>query len=157
MEQKIVEIETRLGRRSVDASRIITFPRGLVGFESEQRFVLLQIKDDAPLLVLQSVQTPQLGLLVTDPKSFMPDFQPRVSDSERTMLGLKDLTEAAILVTVSIPPGEPERATLNMTGPIVINYLSCVGMQIPQNDMPGPAQVNLNSLVQSAQNNASTA
>lgn len=62
-ENKIIEIDTRLGRRSIDSSRIIYFPKGLVGFETEQRFVLLQIRADAPLLVLQSVTTPQLGYL----------------------------------------------------------------------------------------------
>lgn len=143
MEQKTIEIETRLGRRSIDTARIIAFPRGLVGFETEQQFVLLQIKPDAPLLVLQSLRTPQLGLLVTDPKYFIEDFTPRVSEAELAVLGLSDLTDAAILVTVSIPQGEPEKATLNLTGPIIVNHVTCIGIQIPQNDISGPARVSL--------------
>ena len=142
-ENKIIDIDTRLGRRSIDTSRIIHFPKGLVGFETEQRFVLLQIKPDAPLLVLQSVTSPQLGLLVTEPKCFLNDYTPHVTEAELAMLGLKDLEEAAILVTVSIPQGEPEKATLSLTGPIIINHLSCTGLQIPQNDITGPARVNL--------------
>ena len=143
MEQKTIEIETRLGRRSIDTARIIAFSRGLVGFETEQQFVLLQIKPDAPLLVLQSLRTPQLGLLVTDPKYFIEDFTPRVSEAELAVLGLSDLTDAAILVTVSIPQGEPEKATLNLTGPIIVNHVTCIGIQIPQNDISGPARVSL--------------
>jgi len=143
MEQKIVELDTRLGKRYVEPSRFITFPRGLVGFETEQQFVLLQIKPDAPLLVLQSVQTPQLGLLVTDPKCFLPDFLPRVNEAEMTLLGLSDIHEAAMLVTVSIPQGEPEKATLNLTGPIIINHISCIGVQVPQNDITGSTRLDL--------------
>ncbi|MBQ7609376.1 MAG: flagellar assembly protein FliW [Desulfovibrionaceae bacterium] len=151
MEKNLVEIDTRLGKRSVDASRFITFPRGLIGFENEQQFVLLQIRPDAPLLVLQSVHTPQLGFLVTDPRCFLPDYMPRVSDAELSLLDIADLHDAAILVTVSIPMGEPEKATLNLTGPIIINHICCTGLQIPQNDISGPARVNLYSFEKSDQ------
>ena len=158
MEQETIELDTRLGKRSVDPSRFIVFPRGLVGFETEQKFVLLQIKPEAPLLVLQSVTTPQFGLLVTDPKLFLPDFLPRVSDSEMHLLGLDDLSKAAILVTVSIPQGEPEKASLHLTGPIVINHISCIGVQITQNDMSGPTNITLSSFgeAKQAENSAST-
>ena len=142
-EHTTIEIDTRLGKRSVDTSKIITFPRGLVGFEDEQQFVLLQIRPDAPLLVLQSVKSPHLGLLVTDPKCFIEDYSPHVSEAELSLLGLTDLQEAALLVTVTIPQGEPEKATLSLTGPIIVNYVTCVGVQIPQNDITGPARVNL--------------
>jgi flagellar assembly factor FliW len=151
MEKTLVELDTRLGRRSVDKTRFITFPRGLIGFENEQEFVLLQIRPDAPLLVLQSVKTPQLGFLVTDPRCFLPDFTPRLTDAELSLLDMENLNDAAILVTVSIPMGEPEKTTLNLTGPIVINHLRCVGMQIPQNDIAGPARVNLCSFENSGQ------
>ena len=152
-EHTTIEIDTRLGKRSVDTSRIIEFPRGLVGFETEQRFVLLQIKPGAPLLVLQSVTSPQLGLLVTEPKCFLDDYEPHVSEAELNVLGLSDLSQAAVLVTVSIPQGEPAKATLNLTGPIVINHVTCIGLQIPQNDMAGPTRVNLYTL--SEQNTSS--
>ena len=68
---KEIEIDTRLGRRSVDADKVIRFPRGLAGFENEQDFTLLQIRPEAPLLILQSMNNPQVGLLVADPYSFL--------------------------------------------------------------------------------------
>ena len=150
MEQEIktLEIESRLGKRNVDPTKIIEFPRGLVGFEGEHRFVLLQIKPDAPLLVLQSIQTPQLGLLVTDPKFFLKDYVPQINEAERTLLQIKNLNDVAVLVTVTIPQGEPDKATLNLTGPIVINHHSCVGVQVPQNDISGSGRVNLYSLAE---------
>ncbi|MBQ7739115.1 MAG: flagellar assembly protein FliW [Desulfovibrionaceae bacterium] len=145
-EKTTIEIDTRLGKRNVDPTKFIEFPRGLVGFEGEHRFVLLQIKPGAPLLVLQSVQNPQLGLLVTDPRCFLDDFVPQVNEAEKSLLQIKDLNDAAILVTVTIPLGEPTKATLNLTGPIIINHYSCIGLQVPQNDIKGPGRVNLYSL-----------
>ena len=141
-----IEIDTRLGRRCIDADKVIHFPRGLAGFENERDFILLQIRPDAPLLILQSVTTPVVGLLVADPYSFFDkSYAPQVSDAEKQLLSIESLDQAALLVTVSIPAGAPEKAVLNLTGPIVINFEMRVGLQIPQ-CADGPQQVNMHTL-----------
>ena len=143
---KEIEIDTRLGRRCIDADKVIHFPRGLAGFENERDFILLQIRPDAPLLILQSVTTPVVGLLVADPYSFFDkSYAPQVSDAEKQLLSIESLDQAALLVTVSIPAGAPEKAVLNLTGPIVINFEGRVGLQIPQ-CADGPQQVNMHTL-----------
>ncbi|MDR1776332.1 MAG: flagellar assembly protein FliW [Desulfovibrio sp.] len=140
-----LEIDTRLGPRSIDADKIVHFPRGLAGFEDEHDFVLLPIRPEAPLLILQSVHTSGVGLLVADPFSFLKDYSLVINDAEEKLLDLRGMEEAAILVTVSIPVGEPENAVLHLTGPIVINHRARLGLQIPQNS-DGPGQVNMHSL-----------
>ena len=143
---KEIEIDTRLGRRCINADKVIHFPRGLAGFENERDFILLQIRPDAPLLILQSVTTPVVGLLVADPYSFFDkSYAPQVSDAEKQLLSIESLDQAALLVTVSIPAGAPEKAVLNLTGPIVINFEMRVGLQIPQ-CADGPQQVNMHTL-----------
>ena len=143
---KEIEIDTRLGRRCINADKVIHFPRGLAGFENERDFILLQIRPDAPLLILQSVTTPVVGLLVADPYSFFDkSYAPQVSDAEKQLLSIESLEQAALLVTVSIPAGAPEKAVLNLTGPIVINFEGRVGLQIPQ-CADGPQQVNMHTL-----------
>ena len=143
---KEIEIDTRLGRRCIDADKVIHFPRGLAGFENERDFILLQIRPEAPLLILQSVNTPVVGLLVADPYSFFDkSYAPQVSDAEKQLLSIESLEQAALLVTVSIPAGAPEKAVLNLTGPIVINFEGRVGLQIPQ-CADGPQQVNMHTL-----------
>lgn len=142
---KEIEIDTRLGRRLIDAGKIVRFPRGLAGFEEERDFILLQIRPEAPLLILQSVSNPQVGLLVADPYSFLDSYPVMVGDAEQKLLEIERMEDAAILVTVSIPAGEPDKATLNLTGPIVINHKARVGLQVPQST-DGPQQVNMHSL-----------
>ena len=143
---KEIEIDTRLGRRSIDTDKVVHFPRGLAGFENERDFILLQIRPEAPLLILQSVNTPVVGLLVADPYSFFDkSYAPQVGDAEKQLLHIENLEQAAVLVTVSIPAGAPEQAALNLTGPIVINYEARVGLQVPQ-CVEGLQQVNLHSL-----------
>jgi len=143
---KEIEIDTRLGRRCVDTDKVVHFPRGLAGFENERDFILLQIRPEAPLLILQSIKTPVVGLLVADPYTFFDkSYAPAVGDAEKQLLCIESLAQAAVLVTVSIPAGAPEKAVLNLTGPIVINYEARVGLQVPQ-CADGPQQVNLHSL-----------
>ena len=143
--EKEIEIQTRLGLRRIDTEKIITFPHGLAGFEQEHEFILLQIRPEAPMLILQSVSTPAVGLLVADPFCFLPDHKIVVGDAEQQMLGIGQREDAAYLVTVTIPAGQPEKAALNLAGPIVINHRQHIGMQVPQN-CDGPTQVNMHTL-----------
>lgn len=141
-----IEINTRLGRRCINMDKVIYFPRGLAGFEGMHEFTLLQIRPDAPMLVLQSMENPQVGLLVADPFSFMPDYKLKISDAEQKLLRLKSIRQVAVLVTVSIPAGKPDETMLNLTGPILINHSARIGLQIMQPEDYSPAQVCIKSL-----------
>ena len=140
--EKEIEIETRLGRRIIDPDKIVHFPRGLAGFEEEHDFPLLPLRPDAPLLILQSMTRPEVGLLVADPYSFLSSYPVMLGEAEQKLLKLEKSEDSAILVTVSIPAGRPEDAVLNLTGPIVINYKDRLGLQVPQG-FEGPAQVSM--------------
>ncbi len=133
-------INTRLGQREVEPDKIIRFPRGIIGFDEEREFTLLQIKEESPFLILQSMTNPNLGLLVADPFSFMETYEVRLGTAEKSILGIEDPSQVALLVTVTIPAGEPEKTTLNLMGPIVVNTAAKVGLQVPQVDTEYPAR-----------------
>lgn len=139
--KKVTTVQTRIGEQAIDTAKIIRFPRGLVGYEHCQKFTLLQLRPDSPFLVLQSIDNPELGLLVADPYSFVADYCIRVGTAEQNLLRVTDIKQVAVLVTVSIPHGKPERTALNLTGPILINHERRVGLQVPQADGLFPAQV----------------
>ena len=134
-------IESRLGRREVRVDRIILFPRGILGYEEMREFTLLQIQENAPLLVLQSMEKPTLGLLVADPFVFLPEYNLHVGDAEQKLLKADSAADLAVLVTASIPPGKPEETALNLLGPILINHRAHLGLQVPQVDRDGPSRV----------------
>ncbi len=138
-----IEIDTRLGRRRIDTDKVIYFPRGLAGFEGMHEFTLLQIRPEAPMLILQSLDDPSLGLLVADPYSFLSDYKIWVGDAEQKLLRLKSVEQVAVLVTVTIPQGKPADAMLNLTGPILVNHEAKLGLQVPQANSQMPAQVKL--------------
>lgn len=128
-----------MGQFSIPMENILVFPRGLIGFEGQREFTLIQVKDDSPFLILQSLSDPGLGLLVTDPFVFIRDYKISVGDAELKLLKLESIGQTAVLVTVTIPHGHPEQTTLNLSGPIVINHEAKIGLQIPQVDSEFPS------------------
>ncbi len=129
-----VEIQTRLGLRLVNLDKVIYFPRGLAGFEGLHEFILLQMRPDAPFLILQSIDNPSVGLLVCDPFSFLRDYKIKIGDAEEKLLRIRTREQVTVLVTVSVPEGKPEETSLNLVGPIVVNHEMRLGLQIPQAD-----------------------
>ena len=138
--QQEMTIMTRLGKHTIDPEKVIRFPRGLIGFEDRQTFTLLQITPGSPFLVLQSMDDPGLGLLVADPYAFIPNYRVHVGNAEQGVLEAASREDVAVLVTVSIPHGKPEETTLNLTGPVLINYGKRLGLQVPQPDNKLPAR-----------------
>ncbi|GAB7078988.1 flagellar assembly protein FliW [Megalodesulfovibrio paquesii] len=136
-------IQTRLGERTITPEKVLTFPKGLVGMEGRHEFVLLQLRDDSPFLILQSLEDPRVGLLVADPYSFLDEYEIKVGEAEQALLQLKDVAEMAVLVTVSIPPGAPEKTALHLAGPILVNHAARLGLQVPQPDSKYPAKLFL--------------
>ena len=106
-EQRV--IDTRIGQRAVARDKFIRFPQGLIGFENNREFVLLQLSEGSPFLILQSTTNVAVGLVVADPFTFLPDFEIKIGEAEKNVLQLDDIHQVAVLVTVSIPHGEPEK------------------------------------------------
>ncbi len=129
---------TRLGEREISLDSIIYFPRGLIGLEDKREFVLLNVRDESPFLLLQCVTDPGLGLLVADPYAFIESYDVKLEKIDRKSLKIKNVKQLAILVTVSIPQNKPENTTLNLQGPIVINTEVRIGLQVPQTEADYP-------------------
>ena len=145
MEQKVVE--TRLGSQTISLDKIILFPRGLIGFEGEREFTLLQLREEMPFLMLQSINNPAVGLMVTDPYGFYPEYQIEIGDAEQKILAVEAREQLTVLVTVYIPPNQPENSVMNLSGPIIINHEAKVGLQVPQKEGMNPIQISLASHV----------
>ena len=155
MEERRV-IATRLGEREISLDRVIHFPRGLIGMENKRDFTVLQVREGAPLLILQSMNDPGLGLLVADPFAFLPDYQLRINDAEQRLLQASAIEDLAILVTATIPPGKPEETALHLMGPILINHRVRLGLQVPQMEGSYPPKVYVHLAQATAQEKITT-
>src|SRR3954468_409628 len=118
---------SRFGPMEVDDSRVIQFPRGILGFPKYKDYVLIQPEADSTFYWLQSVEAADLAFVVTDPLLFVPDYQIPLREETRADLGLADLSEANVLVIVN---KVGDMLTANLQGPLVIHASTRAAAQI---------------------------
>ncbi|MDX9910439.1 MAG: flagellar assembly protein FliW [Phycisphaerales bacterium] len=118
---------TRFGVIEIAEDRVITFPRGLLGFPECRRYCLLEPGDDACFFWLQSLDDPSLAFVVTDPSLFVPEYSVPIRAEQMGDLGLGKLEDAQVFTIVNKVDGF---LTGNLQGPLVINTLSRQGEQM---------------------------
>ncbi len=118
---------TRFGTVEIAEDRVITFPRGLLGFQQHRRYCLLQPNDDACFFWLQSLDDPALAFVVTDPAQFFPDYSVPVRPEQMEDLRLSSLDDSQVFVIVN---KVGSALTGNLQGPLVINTLERLGEQL---------------------------
>ena len=122
---------TRFGRLEVNEERIISFPRGLLGFPQHQRFALIQTGEENYFFWLQSVDEPSLAFVVTDPAIFFKDYDFVLKEETQQEISLTDAGFAQVFVICN---KVGEWLTGNLQGPLVINAQNRVGSQVVIND-----------------------
>jgi flagellar assembly factor FliW len=123
-----MEIETtRFGRITVDDSRVINLPRGLLGFPDYTRYALIQTSDENYFFWLQSVDEPGLAFVVTDPSIFFKDYEVPIREEAQTELELNDIAMAQVFVICN---KVDEWLTGNLLGPIVVNAQNRLACQV---------------------------
>ncbi len=118
---------TRFGVIDIAEDRVITFPKGLLGFSTFTRYCLLEPGDDACFFWLQSVDEPGLAFVVTDPSLFVRDYAVPIRPEQMAELSLGKLEEAQVFVIVNKVNGY---LTGNLQGPLVVNTLTRQGEQL---------------------------
>ena len=123
-----MEIQTtRFGTLTVDDQRVMTFPKGLLGFPSYTRYALIQAGEENYFFWLQCVDDPNLAFVVTDPGIFFKDYEVPLRDETLADLELSDLNFSQVFVICN---KVGEFLTGNLLGPIVVNAANRVGQQV---------------------------
>lgn len=123
-----MDIQTsRFGRMTVDDERVMTFPRGLLGFPDHSRFALIQTGEENYFFWLQSVDDPNLAFVVTDPTIFFKDYDVPVREETSTELRLSDPNFVQCFVICN---KVGEWLTGNLLGPIVVNAQNRLATQV---------------------------
>lgn len=134
--------KTRFGDLEIDPATILSLPQGLLGFESQTRFVLIDSDEVAPMRWLQAVDEPGLAFLVVEPALFFPDYRAALSADDREHLGLAE-GEAPVLASLVVIPEDPSQMTVNLVGPLAFNVEKRLGKQVVQVKTPYSAKQRL--------------
>lgn len=124
-------IQTKLfGEISVDESKLINLPQGIIGFPELKDFLLIHDGEgNGNIKWLQSIQEPAFAMPVVDPLSVIPEYNPDIEDE--LLKPLDGITEENMLVIVTITvPRIIENMTVNLKAPIIINSESRKAAQL---------------------------
>lgn len=125
-----INVETeRWGKLKIDLDEVIDFESGIPGFESVKQFALLKSPDIQPFLWLLSIDEPELGFVLLDPQDIMPDYEPRIYETDLLELNTGSQDKLAMFVIVTLN-SNPVNSTVNLQGPILINTTKKTGKQI---------------------------
>jgi flagellar assembly factor FliW len=131
-EDRAMEIETsRFGPVDVDESRIITFPKGLLGFPKYKRYVLIEAGENSYFWWLQSIELADLAFVVTDPSVFVPTYKVPLRTEHLDDLGMETVEDAQVFVIVN---KREQLLTGNLQGPLVVHVTRRVGEQLVLSD-----------------------
>ncbi len=112
---------------------LVTFPKGLFGFESEREFLLLPFSDEGTLFSMQSVAEPALAFTLMHPFSLAAEYAPVLREEELKALGVEKSEDLYyyVMCTVKNPV---EDSTVNMKCPVAINPDTRTAMQVILDD-----------------------
>jgi flagellar assembly factor FliW len=121
---------TRFGNLDIEEKKIIKFPDGLYGFEKETRFTFLPFNQnvESPMEWMQSMQSPHLAFVITDPYLYVTDYKLKLLEEDKKKMGLESNEPFLTRSIVTIPENHTEMTT-NLIAPLVINSNSRIGKQ----------------------------
>ena len=121
---------TRFGNLDIEEKEIIEFPDGLYGFEKETQFTFLPFNPnvESPMEWMQSIQSPHLAFVITDPHLYVPDYKLKLLSEDKEKVGREPNEPFRTRSIVPIPENYTEM-TANLIAPLVINSVKKIGKQ----------------------------
>jgi flagellar assembly factor FliW len=107
----------------------LRLPQGLVGFPESTSAELIEAPEAPPFSWLRLEGEAPVAFVVMEPTGFIADYQLELFDEDAAALGLTEGAQAAVLNIVTVGP-DATAATVNLTGPIVVNRATGVAKQV---------------------------
>jgi len=130
---------TRFGDLNVDPDTVLTFPRGIPGFENCTRFKLFHEEGTQIIHWLQSLEDPDVNFSVADPSNFNIYYKLQLSDEEVGLLKLENPEDAGVFLMLYKPSEDQPGSQLdpilkadvraNVRKPLVVNTRTRLGLQ----------------------------
>ncbi|MBB6453626.1 flagellar assembly factor FliW [Salirhabdus euzebyi] len=123
------------GEVEVKEEELLTFEKGIPGFNKEKNFVLLDIPENPTFQVMQSIETEELAFVVTNPYLFYNNYE---FDLDQTTIELLEVEKPEdVLVKTIVTMQSPfESSTLNLQAPVVCNIKNKKAKQLVLNNSP---------------------
>ena len=106
-------------------------PEGLIGLPDFKRFELIVDPESLPFVVLRAVEGDEIQIPDVEPVGLVENYRLDIGDADAEMLGLVGADSNPLILNVAtIKSYEPQKVTLNLAAPILINRRTRVGKQV---------------------------
>jgi flagellar assembly factor FliW len=122
-----------LGDLQIRTTDSLLFPSGMLGFPQCRQFALLRGERDG-LFWLQSTEYSALTFLLIDPFTVDASYAFDVQPSQIAELGAANAADIGLLAVVTLPTSNGDEPTVNLQGPLVINFKSRRAKQLVSAD-----------------------
>ena len=120
----------RFGELEIEEQDVVRFADGIPAFEDEHEFVVLPYEEGTPYMFLQSMMTPELAFLMTDPFVFFSDYSFELDDENMEKLAINSMDDMLVCTLISVPRSGVADMTTNLLAPVVINRHTMQARQI---------------------------
>ena len=117
------------GDIEIDNQQTLTFNQGIPGFLEETEFVILPLPEAEAFQVLQSIQTKEVALIITEPFQVFLDYDFQLEPQEIEKLQLQQAEDAAVYVLLTMSDSV-EKITANLQAPVIINTKKQLAKQV---------------------------
>lgn len=119
---------TRFGQIEVKTEEIVVFPDGPLGFPDCTRFTLIDEERAQPFRMLQSLDNPSLAFVVINPQVVRNNYKFQVTKEDLKYVKATDIDSLEVYAIVTMAR-DVKDITVNLQGPLVINYEHRLGHQ----------------------------
>ncbi len=112
---------SRFGTIGVEDSRVIHMPGGMLGFSGDKRYVIVRHNEKSVFFWLQSLDDPTLAFVIVNPLLFVPDYRIDLQ-AVNSEMAWDEAGTPSVYAVVNIPREAPEKMTMNLAGPIIVNH-----------------------------------
>ncbi|MCF6202429.1 MAG: flagellar assembly protein FliW [Methylococcaceae bacterium] len=119
--------------QQINSDTIISFPKGIPGFEDHTQFQLFHQEDNTIVFLLQSTTDENIAFSVAHPSNFNINYQFLLTDEEVSTLDMQPTDELLILLILHKDKNsnEPNLPTVkgSIKSPLLINIEKRIGIQ----------------------------
>jgi flagellar assembly factor FliW len=138
-----MELRTKYhGIRFYEEKDIITFKKGIPGFEDLKKFIIFTAEENKLFYILQSIEDMSVGIVLVSPFNVAKEYEFKLDDSKLKELNIKSEEDVLVLNTVTLN-SKLEDITVNLKAPMVINIKEKVGEQIILDNIDYPIKYPL--------------
>lgn len=117
------------GIREYREEDIITFKKGLPGFEDLKKYILFSVEENELFSILQSLEDETIGLVVVSPFNVIKEYELALGEELLKTLKIESESDVLVINTVTLN-SKIENITVNLKAPIIINIKTGLGEQI---------------------------